>query len=173
MRRPCREKDDTGERSSCRRVWRELREGRTTAGERQEKTRAEERRGGRSAAASKAGMRKRGRVARPLLRGRIEIVRERGKAAGARRRNAGADKKRPFQSVGHIHGGGAARAGEGGVFGVCGTMLRKLGEFLSFQTMECLWQGDGGAKKHFGGSGSRQVHFCLRRRAEPRNCIAG
>lgn len=35
-----------------------------------------------------------GRGARPLLRGRIEIVRERGKAAGARRRNVGADKKR-------------------------------------------------------------------------------
>ena len=47
----------------------------------------------------------------PLLRGRIEIVRERGKAAGAQRRNV--ERTRSGQSVEHIHGGGAARAGEG------------------------------------------------------------
>ena len=63
------------------------REGRTTAGERQEKMSAEREGGGRRAAASQVGMRKRERVACPLLRGRVEIVRERGKAEGARRSN--------------------------------------------------------------------------------------
>ena len=40
-----------------------------------------------------------------------------------------------------------------------GKKLRNLGEFLSFQTMECPWQGDGGAKKHFGGGGEPTSAF--------------
>ena len=170
MHRPCREKDDTGERFSRRRVWRELREGRTTAGERQEKMSAEREGGGRRAAASKAGMRKRGRVARPLLWGRVEIVRERGKAEGARRRNVERTRSGLVRAWGHIHGGAAAHTGEGAFGG---------GKSCVTSESSCLfrrWNAPDRAmearKNILAAVGSRQVRFCLRRRAEPRNCRA-
>ena len=127
--------------------------------------------GGRSAAASKAGMRKRGRVARPLLWGRVEIVRERGKAEGARRRNVERTRSGLVRAWGHIHGGAAAHTGEG-AFGGGKSCVTSESSSL-FRRWNAPDRAMEARKNILAAVGSRQVRFCLRRRAEPRNCTAG
>ena len=132
MHRPCREKDDTGERSSRRRVWRELREGRTTAGERREKTSAEERREAGVPRPRKSGCGK-GGVWRVVAAGTIRDRKRKGKSGG----NA-AEKRWCGQKAVREWGtsmAGSQPAQEKALS--AGEKLRNLGEFLSFQTKEC------------------------------------